>query len=68
MWLTTTNYLIPTTLMLGEAGGAPESIETLKAMPAFFDSSKHVIEQHFATSKDGTKVPYFCLLYTSRCV
>ena len=59
VWLTTTNYLIPTTLMLGEAGGAPESIETLKAMPAFFDSSKHVIEQHFATSKDGTKVPYF---------
>ena len=59
VWLTTTNYLIPTTLMLGEAGGAPESIETLKAMPAFFDSSKHVIEQHFATSKDGTRVPYF---------
>ena len=59
VWLTTTNYLTPTTLMLGEAGGTPESIETLKAMPAFFDSSKHVIEQHFATSEDGTKVPYF---------
>ena len=59
VWLTVTDYLTPTTLMLGEAGGAPESIETLKAMPAFFDSSKHVIEQHFATSKDGTKVPYF---------
>ena len=59
VWLTVTDYLTPTTLMLGEAGGAPESIEALKAMPAFFDSSKHVIEQHFATSKDGTRVPYF---------
>ena len=59
VWLTTTNYLTPTTLMLAEAGGAPESIEALKTMPAFFDSSKHVIEQHFATSKDGTRVPYF---------
>ena len=28
-------------------------------MPAFFDASRDVIEQHFATSKDGTKVPYF---------
>ena len=28
-------------------------------MPTFFDGSGHAIEQHFATSKDGTKVPYF---------
>jgi prolyl oligopeptidase len=25
----------------------------------FFDASKDVIEQHFAVSKDGTRVPYF---------
>jgi prolyl oligopeptidase len=31
----------------------------LKSNPVFFDGSKSVIEQHFATSKDGTKVPYF---------
>jgi prolyl oligopeptidase len=28
-------------------------------MPAFFDASEDVVEQHFATSKDGTRVPYF---------
>jgi Serine proteases of the peptidase family S9A len=28
-------------------------------MPSFFDSSRNVIEQHFATSRDGTRVPYF---------
>ncbi|MFZ5656368.1 MAG: prolyl oligopeptidase family serine peptidase [Pseudomonadota bacterium] len=56
VWLTATDYLTPTTLSLAEIGRAPE---TLKTMPTFFDASRHVIEQHFATSKDGTKVPYF---------
>jgi prolyl oligopeptidase len=56
VWLTATDYLTPTTLSLAEIGQAPEQ---LKAMPAFFDASKHEIEQHFAASKDGTRVPYF---------
>lgn len=56
VWLTATDYLTPTTLSLATIGEAPQ---TLKTMPTFFDASKHVIEQHFATSKDGTKVPYF---------
>jgi prolyl oligopeptidase len=61
VWLTATDYLTPTTLSLaqlgtGTAGQAPEQ---LKAMPAFFDASKDVLEQHFATSADGTKVPFF---------
>ncbi|MEZ0469071.1 prolyl oligopeptidase family serine peptidase [Luteimonas salinilitoris] len=55
-WLTVTDYLTPSTLSLAEIGEQPEQ---LKAMPAFFDASTHVIEQHFATSKDGTRVPYF---------
>ena len=58
VWITVTDYLTPTTLMLAHPGQA-DAIETLKSMPAFFDNSKDVIEQHFATSKDGTKVPYF---------
>ncbi|MEQ4574647.1 MAG: prolyl oligopeptidase family serine peptidase [Gammaproteobacteria bacterium] len=56
VWLTVTDYLTPTTLALAEIGKAPE---TLKTMPAFFDASKDAIEQHFATSLDGTRVPYF---------
>ena len=56
VWLTATDYLTPTTLSLATLGQKPE---VLKTMPTFFDASKHVIEQHFATSKDGTKVPYF---------
>ncbi|KAA8920721.1 S9 family peptidase [Xanthomonas sontii] len=59
VWLTSTDFLTPTTLMLADVRRGPQSIETLKAMPSFFDASKDEIEQHFAVSKDGTKVPYF---------
>ena len=59
LWLTVTEYLTPTTLMLGDAGEGAAAPETLKTQPAFFDASGHVVEQHFATSKDGTRVPYF---------
>ncbi|WP_334179156.1 prolyl oligopeptidase family serine peptidase [Pseudoxanthomonas sp.] len=56
VWMTVTDYLTPTTLSLVELGQKPEQ---LKSMPAFFDAAGKKIEQHFATSKDGTKVPYF---------
>ncbi len=56
LWMTTTDFLTPPTLSLVEIGQQPEK---LKAMPAFFDASGMVTEQQFATSKDGTKVPYF---------
>ncbi len=56
VWMTVTDYLTSTTLALAEIGQPPE---VLKTMPAFFDASGKVIEQHFATSKDGTRVPYF---------
>ena len=55
-FLTVTDYLTPTSLMLGTVGKAPE---TIKQLPAFFDAKGLAISQHFATSKDGTKVPYF---------
>ncbi len=31
----------------------------LQSLPARFDSSDLILEKHLATSKDGTKVPYF---------
>lgn len=55
-FMTVADYLTPTSLLMGEIGKQPE---TLKQLPAFFDASPYRIEQHFATSKDGTKVPYF---------
>jgi prolyl oligopeptidase len=52
---TAANFLNPTGLwLIGE--GKPEQIKTT---PAKFDASGMVIEQFEATSKDGTKVPYF---------
>lgn len=56
VWLTATDYLTPSTLALAEIGQPPE---VLKTMPTFFDASTHEIAQHFATSQDGTRVPYF---------
>jgi prolyl oligopeptidase len=58
MWLTATGYLTPTTLSLAQLGPGA-SFEPLKAMPAFFDASDLMVEQHFATSADGTRVPFF---------
>ncbi|HSW11349.1 MAG TPA: prolyl oligopeptidase family serine peptidase [Solimonas sp.] len=54
--MTVTDYLTPTTLALGRVGGRPLP---LKAMPAFFDSRGLQVSQHFASSRDGTRVPYF---------
>ncbi len=56
LWLYVTDYLSPTTLSLVTPGAPPEK---LKSMPQFFEAGNHVIEQHFATSSDGTRVPYF---------
>ena len=55
-FMTVTDYLTPTTLYLGEVGKPPEAV---KSTPAFFDASELAIAQHFATSKDGTRIPYF---------
>lgn len=56
-FLTVTGFLQPTTLYHGTLGH--DGREALKHTPTFFDASKYVVTQHFATSKDGTKVPYF---------
>jgi prolyl oligopeptidase len=55
-FLTVTGFLTPTTLWLVNAANAPLKV---KELPAKFDSSKSVVEQREAVSKDGTRVPYF---------
>ncbi|WP_024870251.1 prolyl oligopeptidase family serine peptidase [Pseudoxanthomonas suwonensis] len=59
LWVTTTSYLTPTTLLIADASRPAEAPQALKSMPEFFDGSRNVVEQHFATSRDGTRVPYF---------
>ncbi|MBS0446129.1 MAG: S9 family peptidase [Proteobacteria bacterium] len=52
-----TDFLTPDSLLLGKTG--TDARERLKALPAAFDSTGMHVEQAFAKSKDGTRVPYF---------
>jgi prolyl oligopeptidase len=58
IWVTSDSYTQPTSLSLAEAG-APDRREPLKSLPAFYDATGVQTQQLFATSADGTKVPYF---------
>ncbi|MEU8661245.1 prolyl oligopeptidase family serine peptidase [Actinoplanes philippinensis] len=49
-------FLQPATLSLGTVGGP---VEVLKRQPALFDPAGLEVRQFFATSADGTRVPYF---------
>lgn len=69
VWVTTTDFLTPTTFSLAsitsESGVNEGSVvverEELKSAPAFFDATGLVATQRFATSADGTRVPYFLI-------
>lgn len=56
-FLSLTGFLTPNALHLGDA--ATGELKLAKTLPPQFDASKLVVEQLEATSKDGTKVPYF---------
>ena len=56
-FLTVTGFLTPPSLHFGEIGKtAPRP---LKATPTYFDTANLVVSQHEATSRDGTRIPYF---------
>jgi len=61
VWFGTNDYLTPPNLSLAEVdeNGLRGKPELLKSVPAMFDASRHVIEQHFVASKDGARIPYF---------
>ena len=50
------SFLVPPTVSIGQPGA---SLETLKQAPSFFDESKFAASQHWATSQDGTRIPYY---------
>ncbi len=56
IFLDSSGFLTPSTLLHGRAGG---SLTPIKQAPEFFDASSLDVAQHFATSDDGTQVPYF---------
>ena len=56
-FMTVTDFLTPSSLYLGSLPSAGR--EKLKSLPAYFKAGGLEISQHEATSKDGTRVPYF---------
>ncbi|MGW0636360.1 prolyl oligopeptidase family serine peptidase [Nocardia salmonicida] len=61
--LTTTGFTTPTTLLSSAIG---ETAVTLKQAPGYFDATGIETEQFFATSDDGTAVPYFVIRHRDR--
>ncbi|GAA4713128.1 prolyl oligopeptidase family serine peptidase [Sphingomonas lutea] len=56
VFVTVESMLSPTSLASVGANGA---VTQVQALPPQFDASNMRVEQRFATSKDGTRVPYF---------
>lgn len=52
-----TNFLEPSTLYFGKAG--EQKVKKVKSLPSFFPVEQYQVQQFEATSKDGTKIPYF---------
>ncbi|TAJ69495.1 MAG: S9 family peptidase [Phenylobacterium sp.] len=51
------SFLTPNSQWLADASSGKS--DQLRTLPDRFDASKFAVEQHWAVSKDGTKVPYF---------
>jgi prolyl oligopeptidase len=55
-FVTVEGMLTPPSLYAVTPSAAPQLVQRL---PARFDASKFTVEQRFATSADGTRIPYF---------
>jgi len=51
------DFLTPSSLFIGTVGEREQRL--IKQLPAFFDASGLKVEQYFASSADGTRIPYF---------
>jgi len=56
-FMTLNDFLTPSRLAFGTLGKT--NFQILKSLPAFFDANGLEMTQHEATSKDGTRIPYF---------
>lgn len=57
VWLWLEDFAVPTSLVLWNPISGKQ--QPIKQNPSFFEAANVTVKQHFATSKDGTKVPYF---------
>ncbi len=55
-FFTYTDFVTPSSLYLVRGDGDPQPV---KSSPAWFDATGMTVVQHEATSKDGTRIPYF---------
>ena len=55
-WVAASSFTTPTTLLLGDASG---ELTEAKRAPAHFDTAGLETRQHWVTSTDGTRLPYF---------
>lgn len=55
--LNVTSFLTPTTLW--NVNAATGAVSIVKSLEPKFDASREIVEQHEATSKDGTQIPLF---------
>ncbi|MGA7203645.1 MAG: prolyl oligopeptidase family serine peptidase [Specibacter sp.] len=61
-WLVASGFLTPTTVYrgtLGIDGSADGPAAVVREAPSFFNEARYSVEQHFAVSLDGTRIPYF---------
>ena len=58
-----TDFLTPDSLLIADSANsvdcADPALSVLKSLPASFDAAGLQVQQHFACSADGTRVPYF---------
>ncbi|WP_155763813.1 prolyl oligopeptidase family serine peptidase [Mycobacterium asiaticum] len=59
-FLDSSGFTAPSRLLRGtDPGTGAVELEEIKSAPSFFDAENIAVAQYFATSKDGTSVPYF---------
>ena len=56
-WMHATGFTAPSTVLRGVLGSVEP--EVIRSSPAFFDAEGIDVQQHWAVSDDGTRVPYF---------
>ena len=63
VFLDSSGFLSPSQLLHGPADGP---LDVIKSAPSWFDADEMTVAQYFATSTDGTKIPYFLVSHKDR--